>query len=654
MPNQTTSGTVLPLWTPSASQVASTNMARHMAEAGFDSFSQFHRWSVTEPGRFWRSTWDWFDVVGNPGSVDFAAPAPGEPMWQSRFLPDATLNVAENLLTQTGDEPALIFRGEDAALNRSISWDELRQLVGQIQAALAHAGIGPGDRVAAWLPNIVETYAVMLASAACGAVFSSTSPDFGVDGVVDRFGQIEPKILFAVDAYGYGGKVHDRSALLGEVIDGIASIETTVLVKFAGDGTVPVGCDAISFDEFIAPFGAHEPWFTPLPFDHPWYILFSSGTTGKPKSIVHRTGGLLLKHLVEQRLHCDVKPGDRLFYFTTPGWMMWNWLASGLASGATLILYDGSPFHRDGNRLFDLVDELEITFFGTSAKFIEALAKSDLRPIDTHRLSSIRSVASTGSALVAEGFEAVYDLISPNVHLASISGGTDLCGCLVLGDPTSPVYAGEIQRPALGLDIDVVDDQGEPAQPGQRGELVCKNAFPSMPLGFHNDPDNERFNNAYFARFPGQWHQGDFAEWTAHGGLIIHGRSDATLNPGGVRIGTAEIYRQVDKLNQISEAVVVGQQYGPDTRIVLFVVLRPGVALDEALVSTIKSTIRSGTTARHVPAVIGQVADIPRTRSGKIAELAVRSIIQGEPIKNTEALANPESLEHYRDHPALK
>ena len=642
-----------PLWAPSSDQVASTNMASRMAEVGVDTYTQFHQWSIDNPGRFWRSVWDWCEVIGDPGKANLVPAAKGEPLWQTRFLPEATLNVAENLLTHRGPEPAMIFRGEHESLNRTISWDQLRHLVGQIQAALVHAGVGPGDKVAAWLPNIVETYAVMLASAACGAVFSSTSPDFGVDGVVDRFGQIEPKVLFAVDGYRYGGKVHDRTNLLGEVIDGIGSLTTTVVVNFAGDGSIPTRSDVVGFNDFVAPFDQSEPSFTPLPFDHPWYILYSSGTTGKPKSIVHRTGGLLLKHLVEHQLHGDVKPGDRVFYFTTPGWMMWNWLASGLASGATLILYDGSPFYPDGNRLFDLIDELEISFFGTSAKFIEALAKSDLCPAETHNLSTLKSVASTGSALVPEGFETVYQMISPDVHLASISGGTDLCGCLVLGDPTSPVYAGEIQRPALGLDIDVVDAEGNSTPLSERGELVCKNAFPSMPLGFHNDPTNERFNNAYFNQFPGFWHQGDFAEWTENGGIIIHGRSDATLNPGGVRIGTAEIYRQVDKLAQVVEAVVVGQQYGPDTRVVLFVVLRPGLTLDDELASAIKSSIRTGTTARHVPAVIGQVDDIPRTRSGKIAELAVRSIIHGEQIKNTEALANPEALDQYRSHPAL-
>jgi len=407
-------------------------------------------------------------------------------------------------------------------------------------------------------------------------------------------------------------------------------------------------------DDFLAGLEPQEPVFAPLPFDHPWYVLFSSGTTGKPKCIVHRAGGVLLKHLTEHRLHCDVGPGDRVFYFTTAGWMMWNWLASGLASGATLVLYDGSPFHPDGNRLFDLADATAITLFGTSAKFIEALGKSGLRPIDTHDLATVRTIASTGSTLVPEGFETVHDAIKHDVHLASISGGTDLCGCLVAGDPTSPVHAGEIQRPALGLAIDVVDEIGNPMPPGVRGELVCRNAFPSMPLGFHDDPGDRRYRAAYFERIPGVWHQGDFAEWTESGGIVIHGRSDATLNPGGVRIGTAEIYRQVDKVPEVLEAIVIGQQLDGDTRVVLFVVLRDGVVLDGELTQRITAEVRAGATPRHVPAVIGQVAEIPRTRSGKIVELAVRAAVHGDEVANTEALANPGALASFRDHPALR
>jgi len=643
------------LWQPTESQRQDSNLGRLMAKHGFRHYPDFHRWSVENAGEFWAMIWDELGVIGNRGEQ---LVEPADDMWRTRFLPEATLNVAENLLQHRGSEPAMVFRGENRDLDRSISRDELRLLVGRLQAALVESGVVAGDRVAAWMPNIIETYAVMLAATSIGAVFSSTSPDFGVDGVVDRFGQIEPKVLFVVDAYYYGGKVHDRTHLYQQVADGIGSVETLVAVRFVGDvgpdpeiESLPAG--AVWFDDYVAPHPEQEPDFAPLPFDHPWYVLYSSGTTGKPKSIVHRTGGVLLKHLVEQQLHSDVRPGDRVFYFTTPGWMMWNWLASNLASGATLVLYDGSPFHPSGEVLFDLAQDTRATLFGTSAKFIEALGKSGLNPSESHDLSSIRTVTSTGSALAPEGFKTVYELISSNAMLASISGGTDLCGCLVIGDPTSPVYSGQIQRAALGLDTDVVNSDLTTAAPGQRGELVCRNPFPSMPLGFLNDPGDERFRRAYFERFPGLWHQGDFAEWTPEGGMIIHGRSDATLNPGGVRIGTAEIYRQVEKIDAVLESMAVGQQIDADVRVVLFVVLREGDTLTDELATTIKATIRRGATPRHVPAVIGQVTDLPRTRSGKIAELAVRSVIHGETINNTEALANPEALDEFRDHPVL-
>jgi len=625
-------------------------MARFASANGHDDYASLHRWSVEKPAEFWAAAWDELGIVGERG--DRVMVDTGD-LWGTRFFPDARLNVAENLLAHRGAQPALEFHSEDESIVRTVSRDELRLMVGQLQAALRSAGVSEGDRVAAWLPNIPEAYVAMLAAASIGATFSSTSPDFGVDGVIDRFAQIEPTVLFACDGYLYGGKIHDQLPLLADIRAALPSLERVVVVPFFGDGSTGGVADAIMLDEFVAGIEPREPEFTPLPFDHPWYVLFSSGTTGKPKCIIHRAGGVLLKHLVEHQLHSDVNPGDRVFYFTTAGWMMWNWLASGLASGATLVLYDGSPFHPDGNRLFDLIDTAGVTFFGTSAKFIESVAKSGLRPVDTHDLSTIRTIASTGSTLVPEGFETIYDAVKSDVHLASISGGTDLCGCLVLGDPTAPVYAGEIQRPALGLAIDVVDEHGDPVAPGVRGELVCHNAFPSMPVGFHNDPDDERYRSAYFERFPGLWHQGDFAERTDNGGMVIHGRSDATLNPGGVRIGTAEIYRQVDKLPEVVEGIVIGQPHQGDTRVVLFVVLRAGIELDQALADRIKSAVRSGATPRHVPAVIGQVAEIPRTRSGKIVELAVRAVVQGEEVMNTEALANPAALEHFRDHPAL-
>ncbi|MEZ5247275.1 MAG: acetoacetate--CoA ligase [Acidimicrobiales bacterium] len=640
-----------PIWTPDPERASATEMARFAAAHGHRDYTALHAWSVGDPEGFWAAAWDDLGVVGERGERTLVR---GTELIDTRFFPDARLNVAENLLAHRGPEPALVFHSEDDSIIRVFSRDELRLMVGRLQAALIRVGVVEGDRVAAWMPNIPETYALMLAAAAIGATFSSTSPDFGVDGVVDRFDQVEPKVLFACDGYLYGGKVHDRLGSLPEIVAALPSVEQVVIVPFFGGGTTGDVPDAVMLDDFVAGIEPQEPVFTALPFDHPWYVLFSSGTTGKPKCIVHRAGGVLLKHLVEHRLHCDVGPGDRVFYFTTAGWMMWNWLASGLASGATLVLYDGSPFHPDGNRLFDLVDATGITLFGTSAKFIEALGKSGLRPIDTHDLSTVRTITSTGSTLVPEGFETVYDAVKRDVHLASISGGTDLCGCLVAGDPTSPVHAGEIQRPALGLAIDVVDELGNPVPVGVRGELVCANAFPSMPLGFHDDPGDRRYRAAYFERMPGMWHQGDFAEWTEAGGIVIHGRSDATLNPGGVRIGTAEIYRQVDKVPEVLEAIVVGQQIDGDTRVVLFVVLRDGTTLDDELTRRIRAEVRAGATPRHVPAVVGQVTEIPRTRSGKIVELAVRAVVHGDDVANTEALANPEALEQFRDHPALR
>ena len=641
-----------PLWSPSPDRVESTNLAEFAGRHGFATYPELHTWSVAEPADFWAATWDELGVIGDRGDriIEVA-----EPFWKTRFFPDASLNVAENLLDSvSSSQPAVMSFAEDPSFYKEVSGRDLRLLVGQLQVAMRRAGVGPGDCVAAWLPHIIETVAVMLAAASIGAVFSSTSPDFGVDGVVDRFGQVKPKLLFVCDAYSYGGKVHDRLALLGEVDAALPSLEGIVVVSHLGDGGLGGVTKAVTLEDFVDRIQPTEPTFTRFGFDHAWYVLFSSGTTGKPKCIVHRSGGVLLKHLVEHQLHCDIRTGDRVFYYTTAGWMMWNWQVSSLASGATLVLYDGAPMFPDGNRLFDLADRARITLFGTSAKFIEALGKSDLRPVETHALTSLRTMTSTGSTLAPEGFRTVYERVKADLHLASISGGTDLCGCLVAGDPTSPVHAGEIQRAALGLDIDVVDDLGNSLGVQNRGELVCRSAFPSMPLGFHDDPDDTRYEAAYFQRIEGVWHQGDFAARTMNGGFIIHGRSDTTLNPGGVRIGTAEIYRQLDKVPEVTESVVIGQSHAGDTRIVCFVVLTEGFSLDEELTNRIKSTVRTGATPRHVPAVIGQVAEIPRTRSGKIVELAVKATVEGTLVSNTEALANPEALNEFRNHPALR
>jgi acetoacetyl-CoA synthetase len=544
-----------------------------------------------------------------------------------------------------------------------VSGAELKALVSQVQRMLEGAGVEAGDRVAAMLPNLPESIAAVLGVASIGAVWSSCSPDFGPQGVLDRFGQIEPKVLIACDGYYYAGKTIDISDKLVELAAKLPSVRKIVIVPYLGRAEAVVqglntalmnqGRLAQTWADAVLAEPAGEPQFSRKPFDHPLYILFSSGTTGVPKCIVHSAGGTLLKHLCEQRLHSDIGPGDRVLYFTTLGWMMWNWLVTCLGSGASLLLYDGSPFHPSGDVLWDFAQVERCTHFGTSAKYIDALKKAERQPGRTHDLATVRAVLSTGSPLAAESFDYVYRAIKSDLHLASISGGTDICGCFVLGTPTEPVWRGEIQGPGLGMAVDVFDEDGLSLGQG-KGELVCTRPFPSMPIGFWNDPDGKKYHSAYFARFDNVWHHGDFAEWTAHGGMIIHGRSDATLNPGGVRIGTAEIYRQVEQLEAIQESIVIGQQWDNDVRVVLFVVLRPGYRLDDELRDAIKRKIRAGASPRHVPAKIIQVADIPRTKSGKITEIAVRDVVHGRQVKNVEALANPEALALYKDIPDLK
>ncbi len=642
-----------PLWTPDAHRRSTSQVEDFRSVVGVDGgYRELHRWSVEHPGDFWQAAWNQLGVVGDPGSRPILSA--GNRLTGTRFFPDGHLNFAENLLREADDSTAIMYRGEDG-WRSDLTRRDLHDLVSRLQQALLDLGVEPGDRVAAWLPNIGETYAVMLAAASIGAVFSSTSPDFGTEGVLDRFGQIQPVVLFATDGYHYAGRHHDITARLADVAAGLPTVRRVVVVGSDADTepATPLPDGAVSLQEFLEPHEAGPVRYLDLPFDHPLYVLYSSGTTGKPKCIVHRAGGILLKHLVEHRLHCDVRAGDRVFYFTTAGWMMWNWLASGLAAGAALVLYDGSPFQPDGNRLFDLVDDCGVTLFGVSARFIDSVAEAGLRPIQTHDLGSLRTICSTGSPLSPEGFAHVHADWKADVHLASISGGTDLCGCLVGGQPTGPVHAGQIQGPMLGMDIDVVDEEGSPVGPGWCGELVCRSAFPSMPLGFWADPDDRRYHAAYFDRFAGLWHQGDFAEWTTEDGLVIHGRSDATLNPGGVRIGTAEIYRRVEGLPEISEALVIGQRWNGDTRVVLFVVTAAGTTLDDQLRSRIRSELRTGASPRHVPSIIIEVPEVPRTRSGKLVELAVRNVVEGQRVTNAEALANPAALDHFRDLPEL-
>ncbi|MBL8594009.1 MAG: acetoacetate--CoA ligase [Devosia sp.] len=610
-----------------------------------DDYQGLHRWSVSERGAFWSAVWDFCGVIGDKGErlVVDADLMPG-----ARFLPDATLNFAENLLRRDGTTDAIVFRDE-AGTRRRWSWDELRQMVSRLQQALLGLGIGAGDRVAGMLPNMPETVAMMLATASIGAVWSSCSPDFGPRGVLDRFSQIGPKLFVTVDGYHYNGKVIDIGATIAEVSATLAPARTVVidLLGRAADSVARID-GAVTLEALLAPYPPRPVHFTRLPFSHPLFILFSSGTTGKPKCIVHSAGGTLLQHLKEHRLHCDVHDSDRVFYFTTCGWMMWNWLASALGCGATLCLYDGSPFHPEPTALFDYAEAERFTLFGTSARYLDSVRKLELKPRDTHDLASVRAILSTGSPLAADCFDYVYSNVKADVHLASISGGTDIVSSFVLGVPTLPVWRGEIQAPGLGLAVDVFDEAGQPMSEG-KGELVCRAPFPSMPLGFWNDPDGARYRAAYFSRFDGVWAHGDYAERTVHRGIMIHGRSDATLNPGGVRIGTAEIYAVVEELPEIDSSLCIGQEWDNDTRVVLFVRLVPGAVLDDALKLRIRNAIRSGASPRHVPAKLIAVADLPRTRSGKLTELAVRDVVHGRPVRNVEGLANPEALKLFEN-----
>jgi len=641
-----------PLWTPSAERVARSLLAHFMHQAGQRDYAALHRWSIENREAFWNLLWDFCAVRGTKGAITLLD---GDRMPGARWFPEARLNFADNLLRTKDDSDALVFWGEDK-VRRRLSRRALYDLVSRMAQALAAAGVKKGDRVAGYLPNLPESIAATLATASLGAIWSSCSPDFGVQGVLDRFGQIEPKVLFCADRYLYGGKEFTTLDKVGEILEQLPSVKRCVVLPYdsaaldrAGAGTLPNG---VTLEDFVAPFTSADIAFEAVAFDHPLYILYSSGTTGVPKCIVHGTGGTLLQHLKEHQLQSDVQPGDRLFYFTTLGWMMWNWLVSGLASGATLLLYDGSPFVSRGRIVFDFADAEGMTHLGTSAKYIDAIAKVGLEPQRTHRLAALRSVLSTGSPLMPEGFDYVYQKLKADVCLSSISGGTDIVSCFVLGNPTGPVWRGEIQAPGLGMAIAVFDENGKSVV-GEKGELVCTKPFPSMPVGFWNDPDGAKYRAAYFEKYPNVWRHGDWCEITRHGGMIIYGRSDAVLNPGGVRIGTAEIYRQVEAFDEVVEAIVIGQEWEGDVRVVLFVKLRDGAALDDALVARIKKRIRDNTTPRHVPAKVLQVADIPRTKSGKIVELAVRDTVHGRAVKNVEALANPEALEHFRDRREL-
>jgi acetoacetyl-CoA synthetase len=667
------------LWTPSAARIASANITQFITEVNerFDlsikDYWQLHEWSVKQPAKFWDAFWDYAGIIaetkGDRILID------GDRMPGGRFFPDAKLNYAENLLRVRDESDAVVFWGEDN-VRRRISRRSLAKRVSRVAQALRAEGVKPGDCVAAYMPNIPETLVAMLAAATIGAVFTSCSPDFGVRGVLDRFGQVEPVVLFAGDGYWYGGKHVCCIDRIREIAQELPTVRKVVVVAYTREAEghqSPAGEDeepresfsvstisnAVHGDDFVELFAPGEIKFERLPFDHPLFVMYSSGTTGAPKCLIHRAGGTLLLHMKEHLLHGDIKPGSRLFYFTTTGWMMWNWQMSALASGAALMMYDGSPFVGRGNILFDYADAADFTHFGTSAKFIDSIIKLKLEPKNTHKLTNLNTIFSTGSPLSPDGFDFVYRAIKDDICLCSISGGTDLIGCFVGGVPTLPVYRGEIQAPMLAMDIAVYDEAGVPIR-DVPGELVCRQPFPTVPLGLWGDRDSSKFHDAYFARFANQWCHGDFASHTSRGGFVIYGRSDAVLNPGGVRIGTAEIYRQVEKLDEVLESIVVGQDWpikdgiAQDVRVVLFVKLRDGLKLDIALEKKIKEEIRQNTTPRHMPAKVLQVSDIPRTKSGKLVELAVRAVIHDRPIKNREALANPEALSQFENRPELK
>ena len=642
------------LWQPTAERIASTQLAAWQqwlaSDQGlvFDSYADLHQWSVTHREEFWKSIWNYFGINSHS---PYRAVLENDVMPGASWFPGATLNFAEHLLRYRDNRTALISHLENGE-RRTLTYAELFAHVSHVAAFFRGHGISTGDRVVGFMPNVQETVVAMLAATSLGATWSSCSPDFGLQGVLDRFGQIAPSLLIAADGYYYNGKRVDCGDKISAIASQLPSLKKVLVVPLTGNTTdLSSIANAECWTTALAtPTDTLS--FTPVPFQHPLYIMYSSGTTGVPKCIVHGTGGTLLQHLKELALHTDVSRDDVVFYYTTCGWMMWNWLISTLALGATVVLYDGSPFAHKPDILLDIAEKENITIFGTSAKYIAALEKSGCKPRETHHLDALKAVLSTGSPLAHESFDYVYRDIKPDLCLSSISGGTDIVSCFALGNPTLPVYRGELQCKGLGMAVDIFNESGHSVT-NEKGELVCTQAFPCMPIGFWNDEDGEKYHQAYFDRFPGLWAHGDYGEQNTHGGLIIHGRSDAVLNPGGVRIGTAEIYRQVEKVTEVMESIAIGQDWDNDVRVVLFVKLREGINLTEILQRQIRDVIRANTTPRHVPARIVQVSDIPRTISGKIVELAVRNVVHGQPVKNTDALANPEALDCFRNRNEL-
>jgi acetoacetyl-CoA synthetase len=644
------------LWSPSAERVQNAGISRFIQlirqqrDPAVIDYQSLYRFSIESPRAFWRAIWEFGGVIGSPGecTVENFELMPG-----AQWFPDASLNFAENMLRYRDDRQAIVFTSETGA-SSSLTYKQLYRQVAGTAAALREFGIEPGDRIAGYMPNLPETIIAMLAATSIGAIWSSCSPDFGINGVVDRLGQIQPRVLFCAAAYTYNGKQHDCLAKVAEIQKRIDSIEKIVVIPYVDASP---NLDALDNAELLSTFSHNkttEIEFTRLPFNHPVYILYSSGTTGVPKCITHGAGGTLLQHLKELLLHADLNRSDRFFYYTTCGWMMWNWMASGLATGATVVLYEGSPFYPGAEAMFDLIDDQEITVFGTGAKTISAWQKAGLKPRESHSLASLKTLLSTGSPLAPESFDYVYSEIKPDLCLSSIAGGTDIVSCFAGGCPALPVYRGEIQCLGLGMAVEILLDDGSVAKVNETGELCCVQSFPSMPVYFWGDQDDRKYHAAYFEQYPNVWAHGDFAEITEHGGLVILGRSDATLNPGGVRIGTAEIYRQVESLDEVVESICIGQDWDDDVRVVLFVRLRDDTILDDELQTRIRKVIRENATPRHVPARIVQVSDIPRTVSGKIVELAVRNVVHNRTVKNVDALANPEALDLFKDLPELQ